>query len=94
MIIVSILIQLIILVVAMVIAGLIIRWIVANPQKCKSLLSRTKRRMFTPLIWTRATRAYINWKRVRMKFTFTECISREWEKYDNDHTPDQPYYRL
>ncbi len=92
--IVSILIQLVVLVVAMIIASLILRWIMANPEKCKAAWKNTKRRALTPFVWVRAARAYINWKRVKMKFTFTECKAREWEKYDEKHTPDQTYYRM
>ena len=91
---ISIVIQLVILVVAMVIAGLIIRWIVANPQKCKLAWERFKRRLMTPFIWVRALRAYLNWKRVKMQFTFKECLSREWNDYDRDRAPEQDYYRL
>lgn len=94
MLVVSILIQLVILVVAMVIAGLIIRWIVANPEKCKTAWRNFKRRVATPIIHMRAYRAYMNWKKVKMGFTYKECVSREWSKYDSDHNPDQPYYRL
>ena len=90
----QILIQLVILVVAMVIAGLIIRWIVANPEKCKAAWRRTKRGTVTPLIWTRATRAYFNWKRVKMNFTFRECVAHEWKNYDEAHEQEQTYYRL
>ncbi len=91
---IQIIIQLIILVTAMVIAGLIMRWIMANPEKCKSAWSRTKRRTATPVVWVKATRAYINWKRVKMRFTFEECRNREWGNYDQKHSPDQEYYRL
>ena len=90
----QILIQLVILVVAMVIAGLIIRWIMANPEKCKSLWKRFKRRLATPIIWIKAIRAYLNWKRVKMNFTFKECLNREWNTYDEKHSPGQEYYRL
>ncbi len=91
---IQILIQLIILVTAMVIAGLIIRWIVSHPEKCKAAWKNTVRRMATPLIWAKATRAYFNWKRVKMNFTFQECLNREWNDYDYKHSPEQEYYRL
>ena len=91
---ISLLIQLVILVVAMVIAGLIIRWIIANPEKCKALWRRFVRRLATPVIWLRAFRAYWNWKRVKMGFSFKECRNRAWGDYDEKHSPNQEYYRL
>lgn len=90
----QILIQFVILVAAMVVAGLIIRWILANPQKCKSALKRTKRRFVSPVIWIRSYRAYRNWKKVGMGFSYRECRDREWQKYDDKNNPQQPYYRL
>ena len=90
----QILLQLIILVVAMVIASLILRWILANPEKCKMAWRRTKRRMTAPFIWVKAFRAYSNWKKVKMPFTFKECLTQEWARYDEQQRPDQPYYRL
>ncbi len=90
----QILLQLTILVVAMVIASLILRWLLANPAKCKMAWTRTKRRITAPFIWVKAFRAYSNWRKVKMPFTFRECLSQEWQKYDEDQCPDQPYYRL
>lgn len=87
---VGILIQLIILVVAMVVAGLILRWIMSNPEKCKAALRRVKRWFITPLVMAKAFWAYLNWKRVRMGLSYRECLSREWQKRE----PDRPYYRL
>lgn len=89
-----ILIQLAILVIAMVIASLIVRWIVANPEKCKGAWRKTKRTTVAPIIYIKAFRAYHNWKKVRMGFSFQECLDKEWQKYDKDNYPDQPYYRL
>jgi hypothetical protein len=85
--------QFVILVAAMVVAGLIIRWISANPQKCKSALRRIKRRFVAPGIWIRSYRAYRNWKKVGMGFSYKECRDREWLKYDDKNNPEQPYYR-
>ncbi len=90
----GILIQLVILVTAMVIAGLIIRWIVSNPEKCKAAWKRFKRHTVTPYIWVKAIRAYLNWKRVKMNFTFSECRNREWNDYDHSHSSEEEYYRL
>ncbi len=90
----QILIQLTVLVVAMVIASLILRWIMANPEKLRAAWRRTKRRMTTPFIWVKAFRSYSNWKKVKMPFTFQECLNKEWEKYERKQHPDQPYYRL
>jgi len=78
----------------MVIAGLIIRWILANPAKIRAAWRRTMRYVATPFIHLRALRAWMNWKKVGMKFTFKECLRQEWQKYDKERFPDQPYYRL
>jgi hypothetical protein len=91
---VQLIIQFVVLVAAMVVAGLIIRWISANPQKCKSALRRIKRRLVAPGIWIRSYRAYCNWKKVGMGFSYKECRDREWQKYDDKNNPEQPYYRL
>ncbi len=93
MMVVSIFIQIIILVVAMVIAGLIMRWIIANPEKCKVAWKKTRKYMITPVVYTKATRSYLNWKKVKMDFTYRECVSREWEKYNKKQSPDKEYFR-
>lgn len=87
---VGIFVQLVILIVAMVVAGLILRWIIANPERCKSALRRLHRRIITPWVMAKAFWAYLNWKRVRMGLSYRECLSREWQKRE----PDRPYYRL
>lgn len=92
--IISVLIQLIILIVAMVAAGLIMRWILANPEKFKSALSRIKKYAVNPSIHLKAFQAYRNWKKVGMEFSYGECLTKEWEQYDKGQNPDQPYYRL
>ncbi len=94
MFVIQLLIQLIVLVTAMVIAGLIMRWIITNPEKCKAAWKRAKRYLATPFVQMRAFRSYLNWKKVGMKFSFQECLSQEWEKYHKQHYPGQPYYRL
>ena len=91
---VKLILQFVILVAAMVLAGLIIRWIAANPQKWKSGLKRIKRFFVAPVIWTRSYRTYRNWKKVGMGFSYRECRNREWQKYDDKDNPQQPYYRL
>lgn len=91
---IQLLIQLTILIVAIVIASLILRWMTSNPEKLKAIWRRTKRFWVTPLIYLRAFRAYVNWKRVGMGFSLRDCMCQEWEKYDKEHYPDQPYYRL
>ncbi|MBM3132935.1 MAG: hypothetical protein FJZ95_07900 [Chloroflexi bacterium] len=90
MFIVGLLVQLVILIVAMVVAGLILRWIMANPEKCKAGLRRVKRWLITPLVMAKAFWAYLNWKRVKMGLSYRECLAREWHKRE----PDRPYYRL
>ena len=65
-----------------------------DPEKCKALWRRFKRRLATPVIWIKAIRAYFNWKRVKMSFTFKECLNREWGTYDEKHSQGQEYYRL
>ena len=69
---VQLVLQFVILVAAMVVAGLIIRWIAANPQKWKSALKRIKRFFIAPVIWMRSYRAYRNWKKVGMGLVFQE----------------------
>jgi len=80
------------LVAAMVVSGLIIRWIIANPEKLKSKWKRAKRSFIAPRIWIKSYRAYRNWKKVGMGFSFKECREREWQKYDDKNTPEKPYY--
>lgn len=94
MFIISLLIQLVVLVIAMVIAGLIMRWIVTHPAQFKAAIKRTKRVFLAPLMYFRALRAYLNWKRVGMGFSYSECVSREWDEYEEKHNPPQSYYRL
>ena len=94
MFIIQLLIQLIVLIIAIVVASLILRWIIANPEKFKAAWRRTKRFVATPLVQIRAFSAYLSWKKVGMKFTFRECLRQEWQKYDKEHNPDRPYYRL
>ena len=91
---IQILLQLTILVVAMIIASLILRWILANPEKCKAAWMRFKKLIVTPFIRMRAFKAYRNWKRVGMEFSYQECLNIEWQKYEGKQHPDQPYYRL
>ncbi|MBT3363635.1 MAG: hypothetical protein HN929_07640 [Chloroflexi bacterium] len=88
----AILIQLVVLIVAMVIAGLIIRWIIANPEKLKSKWKRIKRSFVAPRIWVKSYRAYRNWKKVKMGFSYKECRDRLWQEYDDKNTPEKPYY--
>lgn len=90
---VTLLIQLVVLVIAMVIASLILRWILANPEKCKQAWRKTKRIFATPFVHGKAYRAYLNWKKVRMGFSYQECLQKEWQKYEKDRYPDQTYYR-
>jgi hypothetical protein len=94
MFVVNLLIQLVVMVIALVIAGLIVRWIVTHPAECKALIRRTKRFFVAPFIYIKAARAYLNWKRVGMGFSYSDCLSREWDGYEQKHYPDQPYYRL
>ena len=94
MFIVHLIVQLIVLIIAMVIAGMIMRWIVAHPQQCKAAWERTKTYVVTPIIKIRAFRVYVHCRRVRIAFTYRECLAREWQKYNKDRYPDQPYYRL
>jgi len=94
MFIINLLIQLVVLVIALVIAGLIMRWIVSHPAQCKAAIKRTRRFFVAPLLYFRALRTYLNWKRVGMGFSYSECVSREWDEYEEKHNPRQPYYRL
>jgi hypothetical protein len=94
MFIVNLLIQLVVMVIALVIAGLIVRWIVTHPTECKALIKRTRRFFVAPRIHYRALRAYLNWRRVGMGFSYSECLSKEWDGYEEKHHPGQPYYRL
>ena len=93
MFIVNLLIQLVILVIAMVIAGLIMRWIISHPAECKTAIKKTKKIVMTPYVYFKALRAYLNWQRVGMGFSYSQCVSQEWDKYQKERTSEQPYYR-